>query len=96
MELFEVLAAVAAALSLSLSMVMAAVWWGDRETSREYRERTRKLRASVAPIPPPVPVQPWPWLVPPIDGPSRRSPCPLPHGTPSRGIPLAGPYRRGR
>ncbi len=93
---------------LYVLMATAAVWvvfdWAFFlvETlcaRRARRARLRRYHTAMAHPPPSVPVQPWPYWAPPVD-PSNKSPRPYPrpdaHGTPARGIPLSGPYRRRR
>lgn len=85
-----ILAGLIGVLQMALVLSMEIADWRDR------RRRAARMRAAVAPLPPSVPLQPWPWWVPPDDRAEKRPLRPRPLGTPPRGIPLDGSYRRGR
>jgi len=80
-------AAIAASLIVAIALAVAAVWWGDLATAREYRRRTQQLGA-----------RPRCRV---LDVRSDRHgqpmlPASLANGTPVHGVRLAGPYRRDR
>jgi len=88
------------AILLSLAGLLGAfqIYLALAPVAAEWRwKRRRRMRAAVAPLPPSLPVQPWPHWVPPGET-ERKPPRPRrqPHGTPARGIPLDGPFRRRR